>query len=422
MNSTDQAGAASLVGPIQRLAAGLRWGLAGALLIYGAATEDWASSVWSAIALVVFGAPLLLQFSPWSVVRTYALWLGLFVAAQSLFTHTLRGERVTLTPNMQRTVDVRTSEIPGYPPGKRRVTTDERGYRVSPPLDYKGHKGTRIFAIGGSTTADIPLDDQSTWTHRLQAQLLPLEAELRVVNTGVAGLRAANHLATMRDVAELEPSLVLILVGANDWNKHIKDQFESRRGKWHPPVLRYTILGVAVDNLILSPLRRKVTGRSWADMTLVVDNPTALTQDGAKRGLQRANKQVFRPTEVAPGYAADLKRIGALCQEAKLMCMFMTQPHVYRPGLAPDLQDLLWMTPPYADYTLDMESMSHIASLYNSHLKNFARNSGHGFCDVASQISAEHRYFYDDIHFTDDGAQRVSELVLPCVKGVLLPR
>lgn len=422
MNSTDQAGAASPAEPIQRLATGLRWGLAGALLIYGAATEDWASSVWSAIALVVFGAPLLLQFSPWSVVRTYALWLGLFVAAQSFFTHALRGERVTLTPNMQRTVDVKTSEIPGYAPGTRRVTTDERGYRVSPPLDYKGHKGTRIFAIGGSTTADIPLDDESTWTHRLQVQLLALEAQLRVVNTGVAGLRAANHLATLRDVVKLQPSLVLILVGANDWNKHIKDQFEPGRGKWHPPVLRYTILGVAVDNLILSPLRRKVTGRSWADMTLVVNSPTALTQDGAKQGLQRATKRVFRPTEVAPGYAADLKRIGELCQATKLRCVFMTQPHVYRPGLAAGLQDLLWMTPPYADYTLDMESMSHIASLYNSHLKDFASSGGHGFCDVASQMPAEHRFFYDDIHFTDDGAQRVSELVLPCVKGVLLPR
>lgn len=419
MNSTDHSGDVTLAEPLRRAATWMRWGLASLLVIYGVATEDWASTAWSAIAVLVFGGPLVLQFSPWPVLRSYALWLGLFVAAQSFFTHALRADRVTLTPNMQRTVDVRTHEIPGYAPGKRQVSTDERGYRVTPPLDYRNHKGTRIFAIGGSTTADIPLDDRATWTHRLQAQLSSQEAGLRVVNTGVAGLRAVNHLATLKDVVQLDPSLVLVLLGANDWNKQIKDQFEPRRGKWHPPALRYTVLGVAIDGLIMSPLRKKVTGRSWADTTLIVDSPTALTQDGAKLGFQRTIKQVFRPNEVDPSFAADLRRIGALCTQAKLRCVFITQPHVYRDGLAPDLKDLLWMTPPYANYTLDLESMAHIAALYNAHLKEFAAQGGHRLCDVASSMPAERRFFYDDIHFTDDGAQRVAELLLPCVKSAL---
>lgn len=419
MNSTERSGDLVIAEPLRRAATWLRWGLAVALALYGLLTEDWASSAWSAIAVLVFGGPLALQFSPWPVLRSYALWFGLFVAAQSFFTHALRGDRVTLTPNMQRTVDVRTSEIPGYAPGKRQVSTDERGYRVSPALDYVGHTGTRIFAIGGSTTADIPLDDQSTWTHRLQVLLSSTETGLRVINTGVAGLRAANHVATMKDVSSLKPSLVLVLLGANDWNKHIKDQFEPRRGKWHPPVLRYTIMGAAFDSLILSPLRKKVTGRSWADMTLVVDSPTALTQDGARQGFQRSTKKVFLPKEVSASYAADLQRLGALCADSKVRCLFITQPHVYRSGLAPDLEDLLWMTPPYADYTLDMASMVHIAALYNAFLKDFAAKGGHGLCDVASQMPSERRFFYDDIHFTDDGAQRLAELISPCVKQML---
>lgn len=404
------------------MAAVLRWTVGASLLAFALLTEDWSSTAWTAIALLFLGLPLLLQLSPWPMLRAYALWLGLFVAGQSMLTHTLRNDLVTLTPHMQRVVDVRTAQIPGYPPGKRRVSTDERGYRVTPPLRYQGQEGTRIFAIGGSTTADIPLDDQSTWTHRLQQALATADPPLRVVNTGVAGLRAANHVATLQAVADLRPDLVLVLLGANDWNKHIKDHFEPRREPWRPPAFRYSLLGKAIDGQLISPIRRLLTGRSWADVTLVVDSPTALTQDGWKLGLDRATRHSFRPAQVAQHYAADLLRLGRLCSERKLRCLFLTQPHVYQPGLAPALRDLLWMTPPYADYTLDLDSMTHIASVYNRQLADFAAQGGHGLCDLASQMQPEHRFFYDDIHFTDDGAQKVAELVAPCVQRMLQGR
>jgi len=39
------------------------------------------------------------------------------------------------------------------------------------------------------------------------------------------------------------------------------------------------------------------------------------------------------------------------------------------------------MTPPWATYTFDFESMIHIASLYNGFLRSFAAQEGHPLCD-----------------------------------------
>ena len=79
------------------------------------------------------------------------------------------------------------------------------------------------------------------------------------------------------------------------------------------------------------------------------------------------------------------------------------------------------MTPPYADYTVDMASMIDIAGLYNNHLAAFTARTGHGLCDLAAGLPPS-RQLYDDLHFTDDGAQRVAELVLPCVQRALRTR
>src|SRR2546429_1164785 len=131
----------------------LRWLLAGLMLAYPIVTFDRGAPVWAIASLVLFALPLALQLTRWVMVRTYALWLTAFLVLQALLTPQLHGDFVTLPPQMRSTVDVR-ADLPGVPPGVRHITTDERGFRVNPRVDYQVKAGLRIFAIGGSTTAD----------------------------------------------------------------------------------------------------------------------------------------------------------------------------------------------------------------------------------------------------------------------------
>ena len=77
------------------------------------------------------------------------------------------------------------------------------------------------------------------------------------------------------------------------------------------------------------------------------------------------------------------------------------------------------MTPPWADYGLEIESMAHMGRLYNAHLVRFAQDGGHGLCDAAAGMPPEQTLFYDDMHYTDEGAARMAELIAPCVRAAL---
>jgi len=388
----------------------VRWLVAGLMLAYPIVTFDRGALKWAIASLVLFALPLALQLTRWVMVRTYALWLTAFLVLQALLTPQRYADFVTLPPQMHSTVDVR-ADLPGVPPGVRHITTDERGFRVNPRVDYRAKGGLRIFAIGGSTTEDVFLDDKSTWSHLLQEGIAKQGKLIEVINTGVSGLRAANHLATLRVVAQLEPDLSIFLVGANDWNKHIRDRFEPGRNSWKPVSLRYSPLGIILDDKVISPVRRKITGRTWADQARIVDEGLAWSKQSS---LLRPVTHMFRPTEVAPDYAATLREISRLCKESRQTCLFMTQPHAYDKATPAELQSRFWMTPPDATYTLDLESMIHIASLYNEFLRSFAAREGHPLCDLAAGMEPLPRYFTDDMHFTDDGARRIAELVLPC--------
>src|SRR5262245_41109721 len=147
-----------------------RFGLGAAVLGYGAHIAEPGAPRLMIFGLTLFALPLLFQFSRWVRARVYALWVGVFLVIQSVMTPLLLDDvplLVRRAPNvaLNRTFD--DGSVPGTA-RRRRFTTDERGFRVNPRVDYEHKSGIRIFAIGGSTTEELPLDDEETWTHRLQ--------------------------------------------------------------------------------------------------------------------------------------------------------------------------------------------------------------------------------------------------------------
>lgn len=396
------------------------WLLAAAILAFGLYTEDWQSVPWAVLAVVLYGLPLALQAARRASWRAWGLWGGLFLVAQTVMTPLLRGDYQALPPNMKTTVQMLTDGVPGMPRGTRQVTTDENGWRVQPRIDYARKQGTRVFAIGGSTTEDILLDDRSTWTHLLQQRLAASSPGLHVVNTGVSGLRAANHVATLERVAGLQPDLVVVLLGGNDWNRHIKAHFEpdaARETSRLPPLRRTALLRV-LDSLVVAPLRMKLTGRTWGDTTMTVREPQDLNGDRTRHSA-RSPRHRWVPEAVSAGYAADLERLAAQCRERKLRCLFATQPAAYGGGAPAALVSRFWMTPPYASYGLELESMHAVARLYNAHLLAFATRHGLASCDLAAAMPADGELFYDDMHYTDAGARRVAEVMSACAQRVL---
>jgi lysophospholipase L1-like esterase len=323
----------------------------------------------------------------------------------------------TLPPNARQIVDIKAG-IPGIS-GQQLITTDAKGFRATKNVDYSSDKSYRIFAIGGSTTEQIYLDDKKTWTHLLQEYLSRTSSlDVEVINTGVSGLRAKHHLATLESVAHLHPNMAIFLLGINDWDYHIENSFSTRGEKSklaeyrEKLIFRETMMG----NAIL---------QAFNALKRASEKPRPLIKEeygeyySRQRGsLNREITHIFYPDAVQQSYKDYLVEISATCHANNIRCLFVTQPTGYKNTASEEYKKGFWMTPPDQSYTLDFESMVAIANLYNTYLIQFSKSNNHNICDAASELAPSYNNFYDDCHLNIEGARRLSKIIGKCIGNV----
>lgn len=392
-----------------------------AAAVFGVITTNFQATEWMIPQLALFLLPLLAVVFPSENRLILAFWLSIFLVLQALLSPVLIDRSyITLQPNFREVVNVEDG-FPGIS-GPQLITTDSKGFRTTKTIDYASDESFRIFAIGGSTTEQIYIDDQDTWTSILEKSLDRKFADnVEVINTGVSGLGADHHLATLRHIIPYHPKLAIILVGINDWNDQIIGHFTAAASR--PTLLDwigqfrdgYELKNSLLGNAIVAAggTLQRLAGYGGAQ-THRDDNGEWYT---IRRGsLQRAKKHSFDPEEVPRHYEAVMQKISDTCKRYAINCMFVTQPTGYQASASEEFKKGFWMTPPDKDYTLDFESMRRIASLYNDYLRDFARRHGHYLCDAAEKIPPSYENFYDECHFNIAGAKRMGSVVTQCIE------
>jgi lysophospholipase L1-like esterase len=365
--------------------------------------------VWGIMVILFYTTALLLMCFK-GIWRAVGFWWGAFLVIQSLAYDVLVPEVITLSPNTNKMLYV--EGIDGFS-GTKRVTTDEKGFRTTKTIDYEDGTTVRVFALGASTTEQALLGDTETWTHLLQENLTAqLKQEVEVINIGVAGLRAEQILRNLRAVSGYHPDLFIILPGINDWNHHVRSEFGALP-KWprlnfvNSPVAYY--LRLVWHRAVSSTSQKEITPNPLVEWTL---NQIA---EAKERSLAS-----FHPTRVQDLYEETMRDIALECRTIKTPCLFLTQPTLYSTSMSVRQQATLWMTPPNANFRLDLNSLQHIAALYNEWLIEFACLERMPFFDLAAHVPKSEEYMYDDVHFTEHGAKKVAQALSLPVKGILM--
>lgn len=325
----------------------------------------------------------------------------------------------TLEPNLNLRVHFVGA---GVEPGiglDQTITTNAYGHRTNGPVDYdKKPPGTlRIVAIGASTTEERKLDDRKTWTYLMSQSLAQATGrKVEVINTALSGVRAEHNYWTLLKAEAYSPDIVTFLMGINDWDHMVAKQ------RWSPiRRILSNFTSLTFGNSLLFKALKEV----HEDVMLRLHPPGAgeapiLEDDGAYtassiNSLKRPNKVSFHPETVDADYAKWVGRIFDECKRQKIFCLFMDQPSGYAEATPADLRKRLWMTPPFADYTLPMDDMIHLSGLYNDWMAKAVKSRGLAFCPLASNIPATTDYLTDDCHFNENGARRVAEIVTGCL-------
>lgn len=313
--------------------------------------------------------------------------------------------------------------------GKHKISFDHMTYRTNKEkkINYnKKDKDTlRIFTIGGSTTAQVTLDDKKTWSTLLGGKMeAKYKKNIEVVNTGVLGFAASYHFLTLKKIEQYNPDLIIFLVGINDWNNHIVRKrnyfFSNFEINYN---VKNSILYKGFKN-IKKQIKRKVFNKNNKKTPLNNKNSTEIffnneklwTKDReylSQMGSSNSKKIIkkFQPKNVSDDYNFWISKLVKNCKNKKFTCIFMDQPNAYQKNISTELKSRLWMTPLFKDYALPFNDLVNISALYNNWLKKKITENNLNFVNLSSNIPPDLNYFFDDVHFTENGSIKVSEIL-----------
>jgi hypothetical protein len=295
--------------------------------------------------------------------------------------------------NIQRNQTIRVDAAPLYAGGHRfKYQRNRWGFRGSNVDPAK----IDIVTIGGSTTNQIYLPQDQTWQAVMERRLAALGHPATIANAGVDGQSSAGMLFDVQqwltNVPGLKPKIVLGYVGVNDTAVSflaIDHLAYSGKLKWlrdHSALWRF---GRVVDGLIRARAARLTHDRvdfdhaAWTDRPNFPDNHAARSQASTEAYAQRLN-----------ALADAIEQLGA-------RPVFVTQ---WRGDVRVRDGKLEGLA---ADHGLNALDEARLLAAFNKTLLDVCARRHIACFDLASDVTFANGDFYDLLHNTPQGAEKV---------------
>jgi lysophospholipase L1-like esterase len=335
--------------------------------------------------------------------------LGLAEAVLRLldpFQERLRGDQLRLPHHVQFVIDNTTNPRLD---GRIRHSKNALGFR-GPDLPRDRHGRLLTFAVGGSTTECFYLSDGRDWPAVVAGRLRCAVPRLWMNNSGLDGFSSfgPRHLLEQR-ILRLRPNVVLFLEGVTDVGREDLDRLPSPSGV--ELLARHSGL---VSTFLNAWRTRQATARGLRHYAMDLRSAQHMPTDRARlaRGLRRHERAFL------PGYRERLEQLVELCQAHAALPVLVTQPALFGSGR----DDLTGV---------DLETLSAGDSLgwgsvggerwngamswallesYNDVTRSVSAAYGVPLIDLA-RMRKSSRFYYDVIHFTNEGAAEVARIV-----------
>ena len=335
-------------------------------------------------------------------------------------------------PDQVTTVRVDPRVTPGVH-GDAEFRVNELGTRGPLPSSANAR---RILAIGGSTTECFVLSLEESWPHRLGVLLSDATGSgIWVGNIARAGRNSRQHYFDATYVAPQfgRVDLALLLVGINDlFNRMIQGnafepadvvELESEGDYLHTALHVGAAAAGAWDfhlvrrgRRLMERLELMVPANREIRRLLSHTLPDYYANARAMRAARGITIDTIPPmSEALSEFERNLTLIIARLRGHGIEPVLITQPALWRDGLTEQEDALLWLGsadgwPPNREagpyYSVD--AMERMLRLYNDTLRRVALTEHAPFIDLASIVTSEVSWFYDDIHFNEAGADRAA--------------
>jgi lysophospholipase L1-like esterase len=320
----------------------------------------------------------------------------------------IRGQNIVLRPNV--VYDMPNLINPKLP-DRLLHTRNNIGFR-GPDWPPRDTTAIRIFTVGGSTTECFYLSDGDDWPAQLAATLPTLNGRPTWINNaGLDGHSTFGHTILLTEILwQYKPDYIIYLVGANEVGRYdLRDHRQDgiiARGQHG---LRETLtrmaqvsdLAALTDNLI-----RGLRARNHGVTHTHIDFATLPKRIATVEELQQTLS--VNETWYIPAYKERLERLMQLTLEYGITPILMTQPVPYGPAIDPetgvDMSTIMVRDGSGYQRWRELE-------LYNEVTREVARNYQITLIDLERELPKNTTFYYDLIHFTQEGARMVANEV-----------
>lgn len=341
------------------------------------------------------------------------LIVAVSIAAEMLFGTWLFGPdfgTLNVPRDVRRSFDV--SDL--YGGASTTYTRDRHGLRG----DYGGDPAAiDILAVGGSTTNEVFLSDDETWTATLQRKLRADGLDIFVANAGVDGQSTRGHLAAFDrwfpQIPGLSPSFVLLYVGINDIDLTPDDNHRAQPDSMRSNGAWRRFREYVQNHSALYRAFRIVRGHLKARRARLIhgEDPDALKRIWAAApppDLATVGKQL------APALAAYAERLRTLNRRIRAMGskpVFITQ----RASTYRMVDGVLYgyRTP---NGGISIDNYGRLSVFNRTTLAVCAEVEA--LCvDLAKRMDVRDGDFYDYVHTTPQGSARIADILHAALRG-----
>jgi len=284
------------------------------------------------------------------------------------------------------------------------VSKNSLGFR-GPEMPSDTNHLVTLITIGGSTTECDVISDSTTWPFLLGEYLGREIPKLWVNNAGMDGHSTFGHQILLDDyILKLHPKFLLFLVGVNDVERYDLNNFDKRFiSEGIKGVLEKSEIVVLIVNMRRTMLARKLkiqhNYRPFSE----------LTEDNIIFPNTYTDSILEAQTRYLNAFRERLTGLMDSCLNHGITPLLITQPSLFGGGIdSVSGSDLSYMN--LHDGT-NGDLYWNRLELYNDVTRKLAHDKGIYLVDLAREMPKSTRYFYDAVHFTVQGCQKVAGIL-----------
>lgn len=323
----------------------------------------------------------------------------------------VRGNEIVLPVNVEQVI-INDGHSPKLD-DRITIRRNSLGFRGAEPPEDFGQRLT-LLTVGGSTTECSYLNDGKTWPDRLAQRLDENFSELWLNNAGLDGHSTFGHLALFESyLAQLRPDILIFLIGNNDVGRGSPNPMDLELHRdgidWSSSSAFVKSLAEYSDTIALaiSLLRYKRA----ADLGLVYRGQIDLDELGTvppPSPEERAALYTMHREEHVPPYRQRLTELIELSRKNGIEPVFVTQPGLYGPAV----DDITGIDLATIDRSgSNGNTVWETLELYNETTRQVGLENDVLVIDLAHSLPKSSLYFYDLVHYTNEGAVKIADIL-----------